>query len=135
MSSNVIPTLRYKDANAAIEFLTKAFGFEEHQVVRGKNNVVQHAELVYRDGMVMLGSAQETAYGDFLTTVHKAGKPTSGLYVVVDDVTAHAAQAEAAGASIVMPLTSQDYGGTDYTCVDPEGYVWSFGDYDPWKTP
>lgn len=133
MSSNVIPTLRYKDANAAIEFLTKAFGFEEHQVVRGENDVVQHAELVYRDGMVMLGSVQKTEYGDFLTTVDKAGKPTFGLYVIVDDVKAHATHAEAAGAKILMPVTAQDYGGIDYTCADPEGNVWSFGDYDPWK--
>ena len=133
MSSNVIPTLRYKDANAAIEFLTKAFGFEEHQVVRGENDVVQHAELVFREGMVMLGSVQKTEYGDLVTTVDKAGKPTTGLYVIVEDVKAHAAQAEAAGAKILMPLTAQDYGGTDYTCADPEGNVWSFGDYDPWK--
>lgn len=133
MSSHVIPTLRYRDANAAIEFLMKAFGFEQHQVVRGEDNVVQHAELVYGDGMVMLGSVQKSEYGNLVTTVERAGKPTTGLYVIVGDVSAHAAQAEAAGAKILMAVTTQDYGGTDYTCADPEGNVWSFGDYDPWK--
>jgi uncharacterized glyoxalase superfamily protein PhnB len=28
---------------------------------------------------------------------------------------------------------TQDYGGRDYTCKDPVGYVWSFGTYDPMK--
>jgi uncharacterized glyoxalase superfamily protein PhnB len=27
---------------------------------------------------------------------------------------------------------TQDYGGRDYTCKDPEGHVWTFGTYDPW---
>jgi uncharacterized glyoxalase superfamily protein PhnB len=52
--------------------------------------------------------------------------------VVVDDVTAHHAQAVAAEAEIIMPLTEQPYGGTDYTARDTEGHIWSFGTYDPW---
>jgi uncharacterized glyoxalase superfamily protein PhnB len=28
---------------------------------------------------------------------------------------------------------TQDYGGRDYTCKDPEGHVWTFGTYDPMK--
>ena len=31
-----------------------------------------------------------------------------------------------------MEPRDQDYGGRDYTCRDPEGYVWTFGTYDPW---
>jgi uncharacterized glyoxalase superfamily protein PhnB len=26
-----------------------------------------------------------------------------------------------------------DYGGRAFAVVDPEGYVWSVGEYDPWK--
>lgn len=45
---------------------------------------------------------------------------------------AHYAVAKAAGAEMVLDIQDQDYGGRGYTCRDLEGYVWSFGDYDPW---
>jgi uncharacterized glyoxalase superfamily protein PhnB len=37
-----------------------------------------------------------------------------------------------AGAEIVMEVEDQDYGGRLYSCLDPEGHLWSFGTYDPW---
>ena len=33
---------------------------------------------------------------------------------------------------ILLDIVTQDYGGRDYTCRDPEGNVWTFGTYDPW---
>ncbi|NNL70413.1 MAG: glyoxalase, partial [Acidimicrobiia bacterium] len=50
------------------------------------------------------------------------------------DPVAHAERARAAGAEIVMELEAQDYGGSEYAALDPEGNVWSFGSYDPWAT-
>ena len=44
--STVIPAMRYRDANAAIEWLCKAFGFEKHLVVPGENGTVAHAAYV-----------------------------------------------------------------------------------------
>jgi uncharacterized glyoxalase superfamily protein PhnB len=41
----------------------------------------------------------------------------------------------AAGAEITREPQTQDYGGRDYTCKDPEGNVWTFGTYDPWAGP
>jgi uncharacterized glyoxalase superfamily protein PhnB len=38
----------------------------------------------------------------------------------------------AAGADIFFEPEDQDYGGRVYSARDPEGYVWSFGSYDPW---
>ena len=34
--------------------------------------------------------------------------------------------------SVTREPVTQDYGGRDYTCKDPEGNVWTFGTYDPW---
>jgi uncharacterized glyoxalase superfamily protein PhnB len=34
----------------------------------------------------------------------------------------------------VIDIRPRDYGGRDYTCRDPEGYVWTFGTHDPWQT-
>lgn len=33
---------------------------------------------------------------------------------------------------VFEPPVARDYGGTGYSARDPEGNVWSFGDYDPW---
>jgi uncharacterized glyoxalase superfamily protein PhnB len=128
MSSTVIPTFRYDDAPAAIDFLVEAFGFEASMVVEGEPGSVQHAQLVHGTGMIMLGSRRADAYGEALGGATETG----GVYVIVADVAAHAERARAAGAEIVMEPEEQDYGGSNYTARDPEGKLWSFGSYDPW---
>ena len=57
--STIIPTLRYRDAPAAIDWLCKAFGFEALLVVPGENATIAHAQLTFGSGMIMLGSAGE----------------------------------------------------------------------------
>lgn len=129
----IIPTMRYRDAAAAIEFLCEAFGFEKHLVVPGDNGTIAHAQLVYRNGMVMLGSDRDNSFGKVQTPPHGPDdQVTQSPYIVVDDVDAHATRAVAAGARIVMSPEDQDYGGRFYSCRDPEGGVWNFGSYDPW---
>ena len=44
MNPNIFPALRYRDADAAIAFLTDAFGFSEKEAYRGEDGVVHHAE-------------------------------------------------------------------------------------------
>jgi uncharacterized glyoxalase superfamily protein PhnB len=130
--SRVVPALRYRDAAAAIEWLCLAFGFEERMVVPTEDGGVAHAELVFGNAMIMLGDA-ESEYGDLVSPpAPPARLNTQGLYVIVADVDGHYARAKAAGAEIVLDIKTQDYGGRDYTCRDPEGHVWTFGTYDPW---
>ena len=83
--------------------------------------------------MIMLGSAKDTEYGKLLRRPTQAGGVTMSVYVVVDDADAHFARAKAAEAEITREPETQDYGGCDYTCKDPEGNVWTFGTYDPMK--
>ena len=132
----VIPTIRYNDARGAIEWLCEAFGFETHLVVPGENGTIAHAQLVFGNGMIMLGSARDDDFG-------RLQKPPSSLggvgsqspYIIVEDADRHHARAVAAGAEIVMEIKDQDYGGRGYSCRDPEGHLWSFGSYDPWAPP
>jgi uncharacterized glyoxalase superfamily protein PhnB len=119
----IIPTLRYQDARAALEFLERAFGFERHALHESDDGAIGHAELRYGDGMVMLSTA---GHGD---ARFETGRNV--VYVVVDDPDGHYEQAKAAGAEIVMELTDQDYGSRDYAAEDPEGNIWSFGTYNP----
>jgi len=121
---DVIPTLRYRDANAAIAFLQDAFGFGEHAVYR-EGDMVAHAELTFGDGMVMLGS--ERAEG---ADVNAAPGGTS-VYCIVDDVKGHYERAVSAGATIARDYHQPEYGGAGYTALDPEGNRWSFGSYRP----
>ena len=129
---NIIPGMRYRDAPAAIEWLCSAFGFSKNLVVPGSGDTIAHAQLVLGDGMIMLGSVADDAYGQVVMTPQEAGGNTQSAYVVVDEIDAHYQRAMAAGAEIVMEIADQEYGGRLYSAKDPEGYLWNFGSYDPW---
>lgn len=133
-SSAVIPCLRYADAPAAIAFLRAAFGFTEHLVVPDGDGGIAHAQLTLGQGMVMLGSAGNPPIADWHTAA-RLGGVSACLHVVVADVDAHCATAEAHGATILEAPSDQDYGGQQYLARDPEGNLWSFGSYDPWASP
>ena len=125
-SQTIFPALRYRDAPAALEWLARAFGFEEIAVHPGPEGTVVHAEMRLGSGIIMLSSEPEE--GDRFG--RHAG--TGWLYVALDqDVDGHHERAAAAGARILMEPTSTDYGSRDYSAVDPEGNIWSFGTYRP----
>ena len=131
--ATVIPTMRYNDAAAAIEWLCEAFGFEKHLVVPGEDGTVVHAQLIFGTGMVMLGSARESEFDNLQKPPSSLGGAVSqSPYIIVEDADKHYARAVAAGAEIVMEIKDEVYGGRGYSCRDPEGHVWSFGSYDPW---
>ena len=129
--ATIIPTMRYRDAPAAIDWLCRAFGFERHLVVPGENGTIAHAQLSFGNGMIMLGSARDDDFGR-LVRPPEGGVGTQSPYVVVADADLHYARAKAAGAEILFGIKDEDYGGRGYTCRDPEGHVWSFGTFDPW---
>lgn len=135
-TATIIPTLRYADATAAIAFLEKAFGFERHLVVPGeKEREVAHAQLRLGNAMIMVGSWRDDAFGQLQKLPRDVGGVgTQSPYVIVEDADAHHDRAVAAGAEVVTPLESPDYGGRMYSCRDPEGHLWTFGTYDPWAT-
>jgi uncharacterized glyoxalase superfamily protein PhnB len=122
-AQTLFPSLRYRDASAAIDFLTSAFGFERHLVYENEDGTIAHAELSYGPSLVMLGTAKDDVYGEH------AGH--GWVYVAVDDADAHHERARAAGAEILVGLEDTDYGSRDYTARDPEGNTWSFGTYRP----
>jgi uncharacterized glyoxalase superfamily protein PhnB len=80
-TATVIPALQYQDAPAAIDFLSKAFGFEKKAVYEGEGGTIAHAELTLGDGMVMLGSVKETEYGKLLVRPREAGGVTMSSYL------------------------------------------------------
>jgi uncharacterized glyoxalase superfamily protein PhnB len=129
--STVIPAIRYADAPAAIEWLKRAFGFEEQFVVPGEDGTIAHAQLTLGTGMIMLGSARDDDWGRLVKPA-SAGAVSQSIYVVVEDADAHHERAMAAGAEVVRGPEDTDYGSREYAARDLEGNVWSFGTYDPW---
>ena len=132
-NATVVPTMRYRDAPKMIDWLCQAFGFERRLVVPGENGTIAHSQLTLGNGMVMVGSWTDDEWGKLVSTARDTGTVTGSVYVIVADVDAHYARAKAAGAEIIDPIVDRPYGGRGYGARDPEGQIWSFGSYDPWK--
>lgn len=131
-NSTIMPALRYKDAPAAIDWLCQVFGFARHAVYAQPDGSIGHAELTLGGGMIMLGSEKNDEYGRGFKSPSELGAETRSAYIVVADADAVLARAQAAGATVVRPLQSTDYGSREFTVKDLEGHSWSVGTYDPW---
>jgi uncharacterized glyoxalase superfamily protein PhnB len=132
--STLIPSLRYRDALTAIDWLIRAFGLEKNAVYMGPNNNAAHAQLTCGGGMIMLGSVDNgSEYGKFTVQPDEVGlRETKGIYLLVPDADAVYASAKKEGAEIVIDIRNMDYGGRAFTCRDPESHLWDIGTYDPW---
>jgi len=118
------PALTYADARAAIDWLTRAFGFTLKFAHDAPDGSIAHAEMAFGDGIVMFG-----AHKNLPAWMQSVGKQS--IYVYVADPDAHYAQAKAAGAVIVNELRDTDYGSREYSACDPDGHFWHFGTYRP----
>jgi uncharacterized glyoxalase superfamily protein PhnB len=127
---NIFPAVRYRDADAGIAFLTRAFGATEKAVHRGDDGAIHHAELALGAGLVMVGEQRED--GKLGGDAPRPLSSTISIYVVVEDPDSHHAVAREAGANVVRELEDMDYGSREYSVRDPEGNLWSFGTYDPY---
>lgn len=102
-------------------------------VVLDKNGAVAHAQLVYGNGMIMLGASTNNEFHRLVKSpLESGGAGSQSAYVFVSDVDAHYERATAAGAEVVIEPKDEAHGGRGYSCRDPEGHLWNFGSYDPW---
>jgi uncharacterized glyoxalase superfamily protein PhnB len=87
--------------------------------------------------MIMLGSVRPDAPGvlPFAQPEEIGLRETQAPYLIVSDCTAIYRTAKDAGAVMVRDLAEMDYGGKAFACRDPEGHLWSLGEYDPWEHP
>jgi uncharacterized glyoxalase superfamily protein PhnB len=119
------PLLWYRDPEAAIAWLEKAFGFERRIVVEGDAGSVMHSELTLGDGYIMVVGPPS---GKAVSPVQLAGRSTQSVHVQLrDGLDAHCERARAAGAQIEREPATMPYGDRVYTCLDLEDHPWSFG--------
>lgn len=130
---SIVPTLRYRDVAAAIDWLCNAFGFERQLVVDDADGGVRYAELTFGTGMVMVGPVEGAGTDATDAPPAESGAETQVCYLFVADAAGHCARAKAAGAEIVLDIDDEESRGRGYSCRDPEGHVWTFGTYNPWK--
>ena len=128
-------SIYYREAAKMIDWLCAAFAFEVVIKVEGENGRIEHSELTYGEGLIMVGEERVGAASrwniDMKSPLSTGGANTQGLMVFVDDVDAHCERARAAGAKIVDEPALHDYGeeywaDRSYGAVDPEGHLWWF---------
>ena len=118
-----VPMLAYADAPAALEFLGKAFGFEETFRLDMPDGSIGHAEVGFGDSVVTLATSWDA--GGFVSPRDLPGLH-SQIMCYVDDVDAHYERARAAGAIIIAEPEDQFHGDRTYRAIDPEGHRWIF---------
>ena len=118
--ATVVPILVYEDVAAALEFLTRAFGFQERLRAEYRGSI-SHAQMDVGECSIMIGkqggpfrAPQDSATVSQYATVH------------VDNVAAHFAKAQAAGAAILKPPEDMPFGARQYTARDIGGHWWTF---------
>jgi len=123
-----IPALSYHDPVAALKWLERAFGFETAILIMGRSGVYRadefHAQMRLGDGVVMIGGEWNESH----KSPRSAGDVTTQTVHVhlEEDIDAHCARAQAAGATILAEPSDQFYGDRTYRARDVEGHIWSF---------
>ncbi len=121
MPQTVFPYLLYEDCATMLDWLTRAFGFEEKLRYADEGGTVTHAEMDVGGGSIMMGDP-----GDDYRSPKRSGGWPAQVQVYVDDVDAHYERAKAAGAEIRSELEDTPYGDRRYDAYDAEGQLWSF---------
>jgi uncharacterized glyoxalase superfamily protein PhnB len=117
----ITPTIFYEDVPAALDWLSRAFGFRERMRMPGLDGSIMHAEMELADGVIMLGRPPE-----YRNPRHLGGS-TQSVYVYVDDVDEHFRRARDAGATIRSEPKDEFWGDRFYGVEDLEGHTWMFG--------
>ncbi|MCG8441962.1 MAG: VOC family protein [Caulobacterales bacterium] len=102
-------------------FYAAAFGAEEAFRLANPNGSIAHAEFAIGGTRVMI--ADEHPDFGALSPQAIGGSPVK-LHIAVDDAAAALARAEAAGATVVRPVTEEFYGERTAMVADPFGYSW-----------
>lgn len=122
----IYPRLAYRDEIAAVEFLTRAFGFVERREARMEHPDGTLAWLELGDGLVMIGRSGPQRHG--LTSPIDADATTTMMMVYVDDVDTHYARAVTQGANVLYQPQDMFWGDRRYEALDHEGHRWHFAE-------
>lgn len=131
------PYMTVRDAQASLDFYTRAFGFKsEGEPMRDAQGVIQHAGMRLGEACIMFAPM---GMGNEMKPPKDSGGIGLSLYVYVGDIDAHHARAAAAGAEVLQAPADQFWGDRVACYLDPDGYHWTFatnvGAFDASKAP
>ena len=135
---DVIPMIAYADGVAALEWLSRAFGFVERARMVGDDGRLAHGEMEAGEGVIMLATPSPDYEGPKEHRQHCARAEQwsrvpyiiDGALVYVADVDAHFARAKREGALILSELEPGPPA-KRYRAEDLEGHRWMFMQRDP----
>ncbi|MEU6476634.1 VOC family protein [Streptomyces sp. NPDC047017] len=128
MTGELQPKLLVSDADAAIDFYTKALGADLTSRVADDQGIVIHAELTL--GGASFALAQSVDEWGWLDPVSVGGSPVL-LMIDLPDPGATADRMAQLGAHIVIPVEDRPYGKRQGRVKDPFGHLWVLsGDLD-----
>ena len=127
-------SIYYDDARQAIDWLVSAFGFEVQLKIEGDQGRIEHSELTFHGGLIMVGATDKASVkngGVRAAPKSLGGANTQQMCIYIDDVDAACARARSAGATITREPTTTDYGedywiDRSFEAQDPEGHRWYF---------
>ena len=110
----ITPNIVVADAELAVAFLKKAFGFAENYRLTLSSGKITHCELKLGDSVLNLGESME-------------GWPAHGLIaqIYVENSDELFRRAVDAGAKVLMPMTDMFFGSREGRIADPFGNVWT----------
>jgi uncharacterized glyoxalase superfamily protein PhnB len=113
----ILPHVTYQDVAAAIDWLTRVFGFTEHYRYGSPDGAQMHLG----NAWIMLNKARPGR-----SSPSQIGCDTQSLTVFVEDVDARFDKAKSAGVKIVEDLHETMYGERQFGVEDLEGHHWLF---------
>jgi uncharacterized glyoxalase superfamily protein PhnB len=131
--ADVVPFLTYEDGIAALDWLAQAFGFTETARITSSDGKLSHGEMSIGDGVIMLASPTPDYQGparhrrncEIAASWSTLPWVIDGVLVYVDDVDAHYARAQAAGA-VILSAPEDGPPARRYRVEDLEGHRWMF---------
>src|SRR3989338_5629269 len=121
----LVPYLMVEDAGKAVDFYEKVFGFEVLSKAADESGKIFHAEMKYKDIVIMCGQAgmwsgeaKTPKQGNYISPIT--------LYLYCDDVDALYKKVTKAGGKTLAEPADQFWGDRMFQAVDLDGHAWSF---------
>jgi uncharacterized glyoxalase superfamily protein PhnB len=135
LEQRVFPMLSYEDVGRAADWISEAFGFEEHERFSEDDGTVSHVTMVLDGAVVFLGwpgsgyrsPKRHAEECEIERQILDTPFVVDGVMVFVDDVDTHFERARAADAAILTePEDNPAAGQRQYRVEDLEGHRWMF---------
>lgn len=126
------PYIIVTDVEKAYDFYEKVFGFEKVFAKAEEDGTITHAEMKYKDQMIMLGKAG--AYDGKTAPPRTTGVESPiNLYLYTENVDDFFEKAQSKGATVLGQPEDMFWGDRMCRLQDLDGYLWCFATLIPGK--